>query len=149
MPAQSEDATTQQNPLLNDPEYLEMRQTLPSMKSRLSQLDEALHALRNANAKIDALSAENAALKAKFQQFTVQKPHPAPLAGPIPLRPIDCSETRRLLRRLGVDMSRLIDVNIPTRKVISIAVRVQYAAELSDILKKAKVDTITDFYPHL
>jgi hypothetical protein len=62
-------------------------------------------------------------------------------------RPINRSETRRLLRRLGFDTSRLIDVNTPTRKGISIAVHVQYAAELSDILQKAKMDTIADFDP--
>jgi hypothetical protein len=59
-----------------------MRQTFRFMKSRLSQLDEAHHALRNATAKIDALSAENAALKVKLQQFTGQRPNPAPLQVP-------------------------------------------------------------------
>jgi hypothetical protein len=62
-------------------------------------------------------------------------------------RPINRSETRRLLHRLGVHTSRLIDVNTPTGKIISIAVHVQYAAEFSDILRKAKVNTIPEFDP--
>jgi hypothetical protein len=46
------------------------------------------------------------------------------------------SEARSSLRRLGLEPSRLLDITMPTRKVIGLLVHVQYAPTVREVLAK-------------
>jgi hypothetical protein len=56
------------------------------------------------------------------------------------------SEARSHLRRMGLEPSRLLDISMPTRKVMGLLVHVQYAPKVREILKKHGLKSI-DFDP--
>ena len=58
-------------------------------------------------------------------------------------------EARRLLRRIGVDTARILDISYPAKNTIGLLTHVQYKAELEEAnLTKHKVQIQTSFDPH-
>ncbi|KAI7861490.1 hypothetical protein BDF14DRAFT_1887119 [Spinellus fusiger] len=56
-------------------------------------------------------------------------------------------EARRLLRTLGLETGRILDVCFPAHSVLGLLVHVQYVESLTAVLNKAKVDIYKNFDP--
>jgi hypothetical protein len=61
-------------------------------------------------------------------------------------RRMNRSEARSSLRRLGLEPSRLLDITMPTRKVIGLLVHVQYAPTVHEVIAKHGLKSL-DFNP--
>lgn len=57
------------------------------------------------------------------------------------------SEIRRTLKQLGVDTSRILDINFPASEAIGILLHTQYVDEFLTLLRESESEILNDFDP--
>ncbi|KAI7851570.1 hypothetical protein BDC45DRAFT_445567, partial [Circinella umbellata] len=56
-------------------------------------------------------------------------------------------ETRKLLRHLNINTSRILDISFPGRNIIGLLVHRHYLPEIISIMHIAKIPVLKDFDP--